>query len=825
MAAYRKPGVTVTQEFVGLVPALAAFSLSSVVVGPAYQLVDADNLGNYTGVQQAYAYASALGGSVIDLEAPSVDEVFPVTKKPIAVTLKNAVVEIISAQTDGSVAGDVFSDVSVGQFDDVLVGDLITVEEALGVAVLAAQTNGQSTNSSGLTDRLTSGTAGQFGNVKVGDNVIVASGTNTLTGTFTVAVKISSSVLKLSAAVNDGVGASSNVAYSITGDRGTINQGSYRVKSKTDANTLVLESPMADSPEALMHYSVRRQVASMPLARAASLSSNGFVPSSSVVTLPSNGVLEYEIDAIMYPIVSGSVYADYRSLRTDKAANVAEYTSITDVTASFGTGQITPANPLAYALSLMIANTVTAVNGLGLDSNAVSNETLSYANAADTLKLADMYAIALLSQLPTVHSLFKNHVEQLSLPENKQERVVLFNSKMATRSVLQTELVTSSLVSGARTVVNTQVDGSGAFAQPTTLVDATLDQFLNVKPGDSVVVQSGTNVTPGTYKVASVTNVNTLVLDTSFNVGTSTNIQYYISRKDGLGSDGVTFYDRNAQFLSNGVAASHYLNILAGAIAGRYKIASVDSERQVTLAAAVPGVATLQTALDYQIDRDLSRTEQAAAIAGYSSSLGSRRCVHVWPDVLKAPVGQDILPIPGIYGPVVIAALTTGLPTQQGFTNLAVSGFLGLDHSSKYFSDVQLNTIAGGGTMLLAQDSAEQLLYVRHQLTTDRSAIKFQEYSFTKNVDFVAKFLRGAYASFAGRYNIIDTTLDELKSTGQSSLSFLKDRTRLPRIGGVIRGGALSSLKESETQIDTVEIRFALNMPIPLNNIDITVQV
>lgn len=824
MTAYRKPGVTVTQEFVGLVPALAAFALPCVVVGPAYQLVDADSLGNYHGSQSAHAYTSLLGGAAVDLEDLGNLEAFPAAKKPIAVFLKNAKIEIISAQTDGAVSGDVFTDASAGQFDDVLAGDSIIVTEALGLTVLAAQVNGSSTNVPGMLDRLT-GTADQFAAVKLGDSVVISGGSNTLAGTYTVAVKISNTILKLSAAINDNLGVSLDVAYSITGNRGTINQGAYRVKTKVDANTLVLEGQMADTPETLLHYSVQRVVASIQLARVSALSSNGFVASASAITLPSNSVLQYMVGAIPHPIVSGSVYADYRALRTDKAAAPSEYTSISSLTVAFGSGQIDPANPLAYALSLMIANTVTAVNGLGLDAYAVSDETLSYTNAADALKLVDMYAIAVLSQLPTVHSLFKNHVEALSMPDNKLERVVLFNSKLSRVSVLQEESTTSVDVAGARIIVNTQVGGSGVFINPANLLDATVDQFLNVGQGDSVVIQSGVNVTPGTYTVLSSPDVNTLTLSASFITGAASAIQYYIIRKDGIGADGVTFYDRNAQFITNGAAPGRTIRILSGALAGTYAIATVAGERQVTLYPAIPGVASLQSAIHYQLDRDLSRSEQAANIAGYSSSFVSRRCVHVWPDVLKAPVGQDILDIPGIYGPAVIAALTTGLPTHQGFTNLAVSGFLGLKHSSKYFSDVQLNTIASGGTMLLAQDSPEQLLYIRHQLTTDRSAVKYQEYSITKNVDFIAKFLRGAFTSFVGRYNIVDTTLDEIKSTGQSSLAFLRERTRLPRIGGVIKGGTISSLAQSESQIDTVEIRFSIAIPIPLNNIDITVQV
>ncbi len=825
--AYRKPGVTVTQEFAGLVPALAAFSLPSVSVGPAYQLVDDDSLGNYAGAQVALGYASLLGGAAVDLEAADPDELFPLTKKPLSVKLLNADIEILPAQAAGAGTSDVFTDVTSGIFDDVLAGDVVVITEELAVEIVSAQTNGVTTATAGQRNRLTAGTAGQFANVKAGDTVTVTGGTNTDTGTYTVSAKVSSSLLLLDADVNDGVGASTDVAYSIAGDRGTLNQGEYTVKSKTDANTLVLRTPLADTPEAPISYYVKRRVAEITLEKVDTIAENGFVASSASVTLPASATLTYEIDSINYPVLSGEVVASYRALRNDLAANVFEITSVSDITAKFGTGQIAPANPLAYALSVMLQNTVTAVNGLGLDENATVDETLSYTAAADVLKLTEMYAIAVMTQNPVVHTLFKNHVEQLSLPEAKLERVVLFNSKIITVSVLQEEETTSVLTSGARVVVNTQVDGAAAFASPTILNDATIDQFLNVMPGDSVVVQSGTNITPGTYSVVTKNSVNQLTLSAAFiTSGSATDVQYYIVRKDGLSADGVTFYDRNATFLANGVAAGHYISVLSGALEGRYKIATVDSDKQVTLAAAIAGVASLQSPITYQADRDLSKTEQATLIKGYSESFASRRCVHVWPDVLEAPVGQTIEDLPGIYGPVAIAALTTGLPTHQGFTNLAISGFLGLDHSAKgYFNDDQLNIIADGGTMILAQDGPQQPLYVRHQLTTDRSAIKFQEYSITKNVDFIAKFLRNAYAGFIGQYNITDTTLDELKTTGQSVIDFLVSRTRLPKIGGVLRSGSITRLQESESAIDTIEISFGLNIPIPLNNIDITIQV
>jgi hypothetical protein len=823
--AYRRPGVIVTQEFQNAAPALAAFALPCCVIGPAYQVVNNDLLGTYSGAEQTYAYAGLLGGAVVDLSFTAEDEMFPATKKQLSGVMRNTIIQVLAEQTNGSGAGDVLTDDSSPTlFADVVAGDIVTIVEETGVEIVAAQTDGVTTDTAGQRNRLTAGVVGQFAQVKAGDEVVVTAGTNTNTGTYLVTAKLSDSLLLLDADVNDGVGASTDVAYSISGDRGTTNQGDYVIKSKTDDNTLVLQTPFLDTPEAPLTYSIKRRIGEIEVEYLDS-PGNGFTADADGVTLPLG--LQTEVDSTLYDVLSGTFYASYRALRNDLAAEVREYEGTTDLTSVFGSGQLVPSNPLGYGLSIMLQNTVTPVNGLGLDENAVTDEVLSYTAATEVLETTEMYALAPLSQSPVVHTLFKNHVDQLSQPQRKQERVVLISSLLKTTLLLQEEQTTVTTANNSRVIVNTQVDGSGSFVtNPAVLNDATPDAFLNVALGDSVVIVGGTNVNPGTYVVTTKTSDNSLTLASSFiTAGTPTDIQYYIYRRDGLSAGGLIFYDRNAAFLANGVAAGHYIEISGVSFEGRYKIGSVQSDRQLTLATAIPGIVSLQTGITYEINRDLTKAEQAAQVASYSEAFADRRVVHCWPDVLQAPVGSETEDVPGFYGACTIAALTSGLPTQQGFTNLAVSGFLGFKHSTRYFTEAQLDTIAGGGTLIFAQDTPDTPLYVRHQLTTDLSSIKFQEYSVTKNVDFMAKHLRSTYAPYIGQYNIIDTTLDALKTTGEGEIIFLRDTTRVPRFGGVIRAGKLVSLTESETQIDTVDVLFNFQIPIPLNNIDITIQV
>jgi hypothetical protein len=341
-----------------------------------------------------------------------------------------------------------------------------------------------------------------------------------------------------------------------------------------------------------------------------------------------------------------------------------------------------------------------------------------------------------------------------------------------------------------------------------------------------VIISGGTGVTLGMYSVASKISATEVVLDANFvTSGSPTNIMYSILRKDGLAGDGTTFFDRAASFMSGGVAPGHRLTVLAGAFAGTYVISAVTSDKEIVLAQAIPGVSTLQSGVQYRIDRNLTKDEQAAVVSGYSAALGSRRVYHVWPDNVGTVYGQDVVDLPGYFPAAGIAAWVSGFPTQVGFTNKSLVGFIRQKHSSRYFSDSQLNAVADGGTMILAQDGDGQVLYVRHQLSTDRSSIKFQELSITKNVDFLAKTIRSRYSRYIGQFNIVDTTMDALKSEAAALIIYFRDTLRVPRYGGAIRSGELSYLRESPTQIDAVEVKFNFSIPVPLNDLDITIAV
>jgi len=460
------------------------------------------------------------------------------------------------------------------------------------------------------------------------------------------------------------------------------------------------------------------------------------------------------------------------------------------------------------------------------DYLAVPDEVLAHTKAITILATSNMYAINVVSQNLTVIGLYNAHVNAMSTNVQKKWRVAIVN-----RPLLTIESVTNSATTGVGTsiIAPSASNGEVTALALSTLVTPTPNGFSSLKIGDQVDVTGGTNAIPGTYTVVLVNSTVSVNLSAPFATGASTNIAYAnIIRKDGITPDGLQLNDQNATFITSGVVPGEYLEITGGAgvPVGRYLIGPVNSQTQLTLVNPIPNL-PVQTAtftdVTYYVDMNLSTDAQANFIATYAQSIGNRRMILVWPDVCVVSVANENTNVPGFFLGSAIVALTTGLPSQQGFTNLSLTGYVGVMNSSIYFSDDQLDVIASGGVMIVAQDVLNQTIpYIRHQLTTDRSSILFQEYSVTKNVDFISYFIVVNSSQYTGKYNIYEGLFDDVKLNSQRIITFLRDKTKFPFIGGVILSGSLTSLVQDPVNIDTVDQVYSMNVPIPLNNLDIT---
>jgi hypothetical protein len=156
-------------------------------------------------------------------------------------------------------------------------------------------------------------------------------------------------------------------------------------------------------------------------------------------------------------------------------------------------------------------------------------------------------------------------------------------------------------------------------------------------------------------------------------------------------------------------------------------------------------------------------------------------------------------------------------PPQQPFTNFPMTGFVGVVGTS-FFTKSQLNQMAGGGTYILIQDAPGAPIMSRMQLSTDLTSIETRELSITKDIDFVAKFVRLAVRKFIGKNVITNQLLDAIGTTIHAVLKFLED-------SGVLNGSNLNNIIQDPENPDTVLLDITLDVPFPCNYIKITLVV
>lgn len=467
------------------------------------------------------------------------------------------------------------------------------------------------------------------------------------------------------------------------------------------------------------------------------------------------------------PILAvGSLIIAYEALRLDvtpKAENpglltLDDTTDLEDALAPVNTD-----NPLALMLYFMLINAPgVTVSGIGVDAVSSSNPDgtpAAYARSLSFLESEEVYALAPASQDPTVHQLFQTHVNEMSDPDSKGERIVFINPEMPGEAI--PDLVVSG-TDGDSTAVANEFD--------TKLASLAADVLAaGISPVGTIDVSEG------------------LYLDISadakrYNISAinGTKISIRVAFAPGENDDG--FYSTS--------------NLPLTLISETFSI-------------NVRGADLVDT------NGDPDYTEIAQAYQDLGRSYADRRVILVAPEQVGAQVDNLEQKIKGYYLCAAIAGMCGQQPPQQGFTNFPISGFTRVFGSNDVFKQKNMNVGAAGGTYWVVQEVAGGPLTARHQLTTDLTSIETRELSITKVVDFTAKFMRAGLRNFIGKFNITQPFLDTLSTVVQGQLSFLTE-------AGVIIGGELNNIVQSKSAPDTVLIDVTLDVPYPCNYIRLT---
>lgn len=454
----------------------------------------------------------------------------------------------------------------------------------------------------------------------------------------------------------------------------------------------------------------------------------------------------------------GTILISYDASRIDNVGSLVQVQTTDDIETTLGPAVVE--NPIALATFLAALNTETTLFALAIPDNTLS----SYSDALDILETEEVYSLVPLTQDPATNQIFATHVTQQSDVDSKHERITFINNDLF--------------------IQETRVNGTDASAG--AIVD-------NTSPINDTYDDSGQDfVTAGV-----------------------------------IAGDEITF--------------SH---VVAGSVLSETtRILSRDSATDLTLADGLSAAfiiawnagATLTITIK---SAALDKFEQAQFIADTSSGFANRRVHNVWPDLVEVTFtdntqvttfqtqdeldGTDPLVtgdrtevIKGFFQNAAIGGMVAGNDPQQPFTNLPVTGIVGLRNSNKYFTRSQLDIIATGGTYVVIQDVEDAPVFSRHQLSTNVTQIEKRELSITKDVDFIAKFFRNSLRPYIGRFNITKIYIEQLRTVGTGILKFLT-------ANGQLISGEIVSLEQSESQPDTVLLEVDLLVPFPANFIRVT---
>lgn len=419
-------------------------------------------------------------------------------------------------------------------------------------------------------------------------------------------------------------------------------------------------------------------------------------------------------------------------------------------------GPIQPANPLAYGIFQAISNAAnTQITGLGIAETSAGEPygTLTaWGKAFDFLATEEVYAIAIMDDNPLVHQFAKVHVEAMSQPEQKAERVAIICQDRPTREYDSIAVSGTNGESTAATKFDTQ--------QPTItsqLQNLGLDpNSLSASDGVYLDVESDNYF----WNITSIEDGTVVVINQTF----------------GPGENDDLFYEENEAPPDDLINETFSVKVRGNAIPDSTAGRNVEVETYVNIG------------------------------QGYST----RRVWHLISNGAYASVDGVISLVEGFFLCAAKAGQVAGNLPSAPLTNFSISGFTGVVGTNDRYTESQMNQIAYGGNDIIVQPGAGSPLVSRHQLTTNMASIEVREQSIVKAVDFCAKFIRTGLRNFIGKFNITETFLDTISAVVQGQVRYLSDNGIIA--GGDLNNIIQDTTNPDTVLVDvTIEVLYPCN--------------
>ena len=224
-----------------------------------------------------------------------------------------------------------------------------------------------------------------------------------------------------------------------------------------------------------------------------------------------------------------------------------------------------------------------------------------------------------------------------------------------------------------------------------------------------------------------------------------------------------------------------------------------------------------------EIYHTYTAAESAEVIASVSKAMASRRMLNVFPSVFK----NDGVMMTGEFAACAVAGLISATEPQQPITNVTVRGIDDIPLVYQTYNKAQLDTIAAGGTFIIAQDLPGDLVYVRHQITTayPDGNLNTAELSITKNVDSISYAFAQVFRPYYGKYNIYPELIAILENLAGQLISQFGGSSSVYGPQLITDETEVKYIRQNELMKDHVDVAIKLGVPYPCNNIDIVLTV
>ena len=201
-------------------------------------------------------------------------------------------------------------------------------------------------------------------------------------------------------------------------------------------------------------------------------------------------------------------------------------------------------------------------------------------------------------------------------------------------------------------------------------------------------------------------------------------------------------------------------------------ISAVTDNENLALETAVTGSLTSQA---FTITRYYAKDQQVSNAVAVASGIANMRVTLVGPSKVDVDVNGTTTTVDSFYLAAIKAGMQAGNNIGRPLINKSAPGILGVNKGSDYFTEDQLDAIAGSGWQLFVQDAAGAPCYCRDELTTDQSSgPKFGQEIEVIARDYASYTFRDTLRPQIGNFNITEDTLSILRVSLEGAIAALK---------------------------------------------------